>query len=181
MLAVLSEGIAYGQMHVRKLPKKNKILQKKFNAILYGFEQSVSWILMLISMMFSVELFCSVILGIFVGKILFTPSLAVLSSPYPRIGTSGSSNNNSNIFQGNNNHNAIAEELPLLISQSSRNEITNNIRTDHHQYHRHSCCSKGDGGETTIADEGRISPSSGNEPSTTAVRRRRRDIMSTDP
>ena len=180
MLAVLSEGIAYGQMHVRKLPKKNKILQKKFNTILYGFEQSVSWILMLISMMFSMELFCSVILGIFVGKILFTPSLAVLPSPYPRIGTSGNNNNNSNIFQSNNNRNDIAEELPLLISQSSRNEITNNTRTDHHQYHRHSCCSKGDGGETTIADEGRISPSSGNEPSTTAVRRRRRDIMSTD-
>jgi len=72
-LAVASEGMVHGQQYVRNryLTQKPKSQRKAISTILYGFQQIVGWILMLISMIFSIELFASVVLGLFVGKLLF--------------------------------------------------------------------------------------------------------------
>lgn len=72
-LAVVSEGMAVGQNHVRNyyLVGKSKHQRKSIMTLLYGLQQLVGWILMLISMIFSVELFASVLLGLMLGKLLF--------------------------------------------------------------------------------------------------------------
>lgn len=87
ILAVVSEGIALGQNYVwdSYLVGKSERQRKSIMTLLYGFQQLVGWILMLISMMFSVELFACVILGLVVGKLLFP--LEQIQSPRPHTPT----------------------------------------------------------------------------------------------
>lgn len=78
LLAVVSEGTASGQTHLLRnylLEGTSKPRRKAIMTAVYGFQQLVGWMLMLISMTFSVELFGSVLLGLWVGKLLF-PSAA---------------------------------------------------------------------------------------------------------
>mmetsp|Transcript_10888 Transcript_10888/g.31632 ORF Transcript_10888/g.31632 Transcript_10888/m.31632 type:complete len:212 (+) Transcript_10888:56-691(+) len=72
-LAVFCEGIAYCQVHVNSHNRQTESnhVQRIIMALLYGFQQLLGWLLMLISMTFSMELFASVILGVFAGKLLF--------------------------------------------------------------------------------------------------------------
>mmetsp|Transcript_663 Transcript_663/g.1575 ORF Transcript_663/g.1575 Transcript_663/m.1575 type:complete len:201 (+) Transcript_663:134-736(+) len=73
MVAVVSEGITYLQPHVRNdyLAGKPKHRRKTIMTLMYGFQQLLGWLLMLIAMTFSIELFASVILGLFIGRLLF--------------------------------------------------------------------------------------------------------------
>lgn len=73
VLAVVSEGITHGQAHVRNnyLARTPKGQRKAIMTLLYGFQQLVGWTLMLIAMTFSIELFASVVVGLFFGKLLF--------------------------------------------------------------------------------------------------------------
>ena len=83
-MAVLTEGIGHFQPNVRNyyLAGKPKHQRKTIMALLYGFQQLLGWLLMLVSMTFSIELFASVVLGLFFGKLLFpTESLPIQSNP----------------------------------------------------------------------------------------------------
>ena len=53
-------------------------------ALLYGFQQLLGWLLMLISMTFSIELFASVVLGLFFGKLLFPAEALVIRNNMAR-------------------------------------------------------------------------------------------------
>ena len=70
-LALLTEGVTVFSLWVRKqLPhdtKRRKILM----SLLYGIQQWFGHVVMLISMMFSIELFACVLAGVMAGRILF--------------------------------------------------------------------------------------------------------------
>jgi len=72
-VAVLSEGITNWQPQIRNtyLEGKPKHQRKTLMTLIYGFQQFLGWLLMLIAMTFSIELFACVILGLFFGKFLF--------------------------------------------------------------------------------------------------------------
>lgn len=73
LLAVLCEGMSYSQSKVRHssvLQSKPKV-RKVIMTLLYGLQQCLGWALMLISMMFSLELFACVVVGVLVGKLIF--------------------------------------------------------------------------------------------------------------
>lgn len=73
LLAVLCEGMSYSQSKIRNLPafQSKRMLRKLVMTFLYGLQQCLGWALMLISMMFSLELFACVIAGVLIGKIIF--------------------------------------------------------------------------------------------------------------
>mmetsp|Transcript_20165 Transcript_20165/g.41553 ORF Transcript_20165/g.41553 Transcript_20165/m.41553 type:complete len:189 (+) Transcript_20165:122-688(+) len=73
VLAVLNEGIAHWQPHIRNyyLEGKPKHQRKTVMTLIYGSQQLLGWLLMLIAMTFSIELFACVVLGLFFGKFLF--------------------------------------------------------------------------------------------------------------
>ena len=113
ILAVASEGMILGQNHVRDyyLIGKSKRERKLTMSLLYGLQQLVGWILMLISMMFSVELFACVLLGILVGKLLFPleqiqstrhqmPTRRWSDSEEEDVAGEGNSGNNNVLLQG---------------------------------------------------------------------------------
>jgi hypothetical protein len=76
LLAVLCEGMSYGQGKVRNLTflQSKRTLRKLIMSLLYGLQQCLGWTLMLISMTFSLELFICIILGIVVGKTIIFPT-----------------------------------------------------------------------------------------------------------
>ncbi|KAG7343616.1 Ctr copper transporter family protein [Nitzschia inconspicua] len=73
LLAVLCEGMSYLQGKVRVAPNLQTRPKghKWVMTLLYGIQQCLGWALMLISMMFSVELFLCVIVGVITGKLMF--------------------------------------------------------------------------------------------------------------
>jgi len=177
LLAVLSEIITiHGQTRIREFllsRKKNHIYIRKFvMTLLYGIEQCLGWALMLVSMTFSIELFVSVIFGIFVGKLLFPPSTTrtptatttINSSSRTTIDTTTSNNHiccptSNRRTWGIGQHGSDIIE-PLLSQSEHEIRNTNNDRNNTLL-----------GGE----EEARTSPSvNGSSTSTTAVCRRRR-------
>ena len=84
--AVMTEGIAYLQPYIRNyyLSGKSKHQRKTIMTLLYGFQQLIGWLLMLISMTFSIELFASVVLGLFFGKLLFPVEVSVIQNSLGR-------------------------------------------------------------------------------------------------
>ncbi|KAG7371618.1 Ctr copper transporter family protein [Nitzschia inconspicua] len=73
LLAVLCEGMSYLQGKVRLVPnlQTRPKVRKWVMTLLYGIQECLGWALMLISMMFSIELFLCVIVGVITGKVMF--------------------------------------------------------------------------------------------------------------
>mmetsp|Transcript_49732 Transcript_49732/g.57392 ORF Transcript_49732/g.57392 Transcript_49732/m.57392 type:complete len:274 (-) Transcript_49732:469-1290(-) len=181
LLAVLSEVITiHGQTRILTLffrsRKKNQIYIRKFvMTLLYGIEQCLGWALMLISMTFSIELFVSVIFGIFVGKLLFPPTTkgtttATINNSSRTTSTNTTTSNNhiccptsDRRTWGIGQHGS--DIIEPLLSQSSEHEIRNS------NIDRNNTLLRGEEEE-----EARISPSSvnGSSTSTTSLFRRRR-------
>mmetsp|Transcript_8954 Transcript_8954/g.17326 ORF Transcript_8954/g.17326 Transcript_8954/m.17326 type:complete len:214 (+) Transcript_8954:230-871(+) len=112
LLAVFCEGMDYCQTEVGNncLLGKPKYVRKTIMALLYGFRQFLGWLLMLISMTFSIELFASAILGIVTGKLLFPVEI-----PLSRLIQHGSDIGGSDALDNNNE---IIESL--LIHQNQQ-------------------------------------------------------------
>ena len=106
--AVVTEGIAYLQPHIRNyyLSGKSSRQRKTIMTVLYGFQQLLGWLLMLISMTFSIELFASVVMGLFFGKLLFPAEASVIQN-----NTGGRAPES---MDSNGNERLIGENAPLL-------------------------------------------------------------------
>jgi hypothetical protein len=81
-LAMLTEGITSFQGWIRKFltGKTRKITM----TLLYAVQQWLGYIIMLITMMYSIELFAAVLLGLMTGRALFSNSRPVpRRSPIP--------------------------------------------------------------------------------------------------
>jgi hypothetical protein len=107
LLAMLTEGITSFQGWVRKfLTGKTR----KFTmALLYAVQQWLGYIIMLITMMYSIELFASVLLGLMTGRTLFSNS-----RPAPR--RSPSPDSSSQQLSGTQER---GEDTPLLAGSAS--------------------------------------------------------------
>merc|ERR1740130_2666125 len=134
LLAVLSEWGGTTTIRLQKVLSRNQRLKKyKYSrkcmmTVLYGVQQLLGWGLMLISMTFSIELFLSVIFGIFIGKLLFPPpstddwppATTTMARRSTRI---ADDDDHSNYENSSNNNNDIT--APLLSSQSEEEEPSN--------------------------------------------------------
>jgi len=143
LLAVLSEWGGTTTIRIQKVLSRNQRLKKyKYSrkgmmTILYGVQQLLGWGLMLISMTFSMELFLSVIFGIFIGKLLFPPpstddwppATTTMARRSTRIADdddhSNYENNNNSNNNNSNNNNSSDITAPLLSSQSEEEESSN--------------------------------------------------------
>jgi len=125
LLAVGSEGMHHGQEHIRNsyLMEKPKRFRKTIMTILFGFQQLMGWMLMLISMTFSIELFASVLVGLFVGKLLFQ-KVGLLSHPGQSPRRSMISGDASDYA----NDHLMPEEPPNQQSPSSDRSSTSAVR-----------------------------------------------------
>ncbi|OEU19327.1 copper transporter [Fragilariopsis cylindrus CCMP1102] len=137
LLAVLSEWGGITTIRIQNVLSRNQRLKKyKYSrkcsmTVLYGLQQFLSWGLMLISMTFSIELFLSVIFGIFIGKLLFPPPstddwppvTTTMARRSTRIADDDHNSNYGNNNNNNNNNNDII--APLLSSQSEEEESSN--------------------------------------------------------
>jgi len=125
LLAVGSEGMHHGQEHIRNsyLMEKPKRFRKTIMTILFGFQQLMGWMLMLISMTFSIELFASVLVGLFVGKLLFQ-KVGLFSHP----GQSPRRSMISGHASDNANDHLMPEEPPNQQSPSSDRSSTSAVR-----------------------------------------------------
>jgi len=123
-LAVSCEGMVHCQHHVRNyyLVGKSKQLRKLIVSLIYGFQQLMGWTLMLISMSFSMELFACVVVGIFIGKVLF-PKESMVPPHNASINNTSSSSSNNN----NNNIDSLPEEESSGTSVASSNDSSNAV------------------------------------------------------
>jgi hypothetical protein len=139
LLAVLSEWGGTNTIRIQNVLsrsqriKKYKYVRKCIMTLLYGLQQFLGWGLMLISMTFSIELFISVIFGLFVGKLLFSPptgpatTMATTTRNTNRIRSTRIVDDGHNEENNNNNNNDIT--APLLLSQSEEEESSNGSST----------------------------------------------------
>jgi hypothetical protein len=133
LLAVLSEWGGTTTIRIQNVLSRNQRI-KKYNylrkcimTVLYGVQQLLGWGLMLISMTFSIELFLSVIFGIFIGKLLFPPpstddwppATTTMARRSTRI---ADDDDHSNFENNNNNNNNNDITAPLLPSHSEEEE-----------------------------------------------------------
>jgi len=122
-VATVTEGIAYFQPHVRNkyLAGKSKYQRKSIMTLIYGFQQLLGWLLMLISMTFSIELFVSVVLGLFFGKLIFPAESSAIQNDIGRIRRSSDVVRNESPLGEND---PLLPEEPLVQSSSSQSSDT---------------------------------------------------------
>eukprot|EP00980_Cylindrotheca_fusiformis_P029169 scaffold22742_cov139-Cylindrotheca_fusiformis.AAC.2 len=72
LLGIMTEGITNLHFWIRPHLGKGR-LRKCVMPILYGAQQWLGYIVMMVTMMFSFELFLSVLVGLMVGRMLFLP------------------------------------------------------------------------------------------------------------
>ena len=81
--------------------------RKILMSILYAMQQWLGYLVMMITMMYSIELFASLLVGLVVGRVLFLPR----STTAPKINTTRTTTVSSSERNGSN---TSAEETPLL-------------------------------------------------------------------
>ena len=122
VLAVVSEGITHGQAHVRNnyLARTPKGQRKAIMTLLYGFQQLVGWTLMLIAMTFSIELFASVVVGLFFGKLLFHADLNIRGNRIQRrssnLDVAGADGDGDGDADHSDNNRLLQEEEPSVTA-----------------------------------------------------------------
>eukprot|EP00536_Pseudo-nitzschia_multiseries_P011762 jgi/Psemu1/244084/estExt_Genewise1.C_4150049 len=141
-LAVFCEGISHcqskaGSHYSQKEPSH---VRRIIMALFYGFQQCLGWLLMLISMTFSVELFTSVILGIIAGKLLFPTEIPASRRAvnHSDLGRPGAFNDSREVSENlmlhhnqqvhDNNSDPFLEEESTRSSQSVNGSSSNAVR-----------------------------------------------------
>jgi hypothetical protein len=114
LLGIMLEALTNFQIWLRPfLPQK---LRKIVFPLLYGIQQWLGYIVMMVMMMYSIELFASTLLGIVVGRALFQPrSTTKAIIPMP-----------SSELTSNNDHN---EEATPLLADEQRTPLLRRRRT----------------------------------------------------
>jgi hypothetical protein len=72
LLGIVTEGITNLQIWIRPHLGTGR-LRKLIMPLLYAIHQWLGYIVMMVTMMYSIELFASVLLGLMVGRVLFLP------------------------------------------------------------------------------------------------------------
>ena len=106
LMGLLVEGITSFQIWIRPHLGKGRP-RKIIMSILYSMQQWLGYLVMMITMMYSIELFASLLVGLVVGRVLFLPR----STTAPKINTTRTTTASSS---ENNGSNTSAEETPLL-------------------------------------------------------------------
>ena len=106
LMGLLVEGITSFQIWIRPHLGKGRP-RKIVMSILYSMQQWLGYLVMMITMMYSIELFASLLVGLVVGRVLFLPR----STTAPKINTTRTTTASSS---ENNGSNTSAEETPLL-------------------------------------------------------------------
>jgi hypothetical protein len=89
LLGIVTEGITNFQIWIRPHLGTGR-LRKLIMPLLYAIQQWLGYIMMMVTMMYSIELFASVLLGLMVGRVLFLPrSTTRLSIPTTSVRATG--------------------------------------------------------------------------------------------
>ena len=121
MLAFMTEGLTCFQTWIqRHIPRTGKF-RKAVMGLIYALQQWMGYIIMMVTMMYSFELFASVILGIMAGHFFFPHPSPYLHDPRRRAQPARRfdatmSSFASQSFDG-------TEQMPLLNSQEEENPI----------------------------------------------------------